>query len=906
MRMYFFTRFTLLALLVAGCLFSLRDYQSDIKKGIDLEGGTELLYEIPLEDVPSAQRSSVAADVKDVIARRFDSYGLKEISVAIAGSNRLQIQLPGFDNEELERLKGQIEKAGELNIHLVSAAEYSTQTVITEIEAAMVTRQQAVVAYNSLPADQQDPLAFPKELDRLVVYRPAGDDGVRGQPVVVENGKGLKVSGSFIQSAQSTFDQQGGPAVGFTFGGAGSTLFGNLTGENINSSLAIVLDGLAVSVATINDAIYSTGIISGSFTNDEVADIVTMLRAGSLPTKPILKSQQTVGSVLGKESIDRGTQSMVVGFLLVVVFMLIFYRAAGLVANMSLMLNLLLVLTLLVIFRNTLTFPGMAGLLLTVGMAVDANILIFERIREERDRGKELPAAFKAGFQRAFWTIFDANLTTLITAFMLFQFGTGAVKGFAIVLSIGIFTSFFCSIFVSRLLISALIHSGAVKELSMTRLVSKTRIDFMSRRGIARTASIVLVLGGLTFLIWRGGQAMGIDFTGGTKLAVNLSQPTSEALLREKMDILANESSSLRFEDLQIQVLGTADESGATRYSLKTKTLGSGTEETEAFKNAVEELLRSEGLLAPNGISEVRIEKIAGVDGAADTHQMVATLNAVRGVGDAAQAGLTASKVEQDILASGFPVAGVTEVSESAGIVSFELRSEAQADSTSALALQGELTRKLSTFEEIDFSEPFPEFSSIGGKVAQDMQGKTFVALMISFFPIVFYISIRFELIFGLAAIVALLHDILFTLGALAVGDFLLGDMLSLKINLPVVAALLTVVGYSLNDTIVIFDRIRENLVDARRDVNYPDIVNRSINQTLARTLLTSMTTFLVVAILLTYGGEGLHAFAFALCIGVLVGTYSSIFVASPTLIHLQEKARIRREQVIAEAAIKK
>ncbi len=907
----FFRGYILLALLIAGCIYSLGDYQTSIKKGIDLEGGSELLYEIPLENVPASQRSSVASDVKDVISARFDSFGLKEISVAISGNNRLLIQLPGSDNDALERLKGQIERAGQLNIHLVSAAEYSSPTVVAEIEADMTRRKQAMMAYNSLPVDQQDPLLVPAELDRIVTYRKPDQNGNRGQAVVVENGPENRVSGSFIQSASSGFDQTSAPAVNFTFGGAGSTLFGNLT-QNVGSSLAIVLDGVAVSVATINEPIYSRGQISGSFTRAEVDDIVTLLRAGSLPTKPVLKSQQTVGSVLGKESVDRGTQAMIYGFLLVVVFMLLYYRAAGLVAVLSLFFNLMLVLTLLVIFRNTLTFPGMAGMLLTVGMAVDANILIFERIREERDRGKQLPAAFKAGFQRAFWTIFDANLTTLITAFVLFQFGTGPVKGFAVVLSIGIFTSFFCSIFVSRLLLSSMIDAGVIKELKMGRLVSKTSIDFMSMRGVARVLSIILVLGGLFALIYRGSDAMGIDFTGGTKLVVNLTQPTSEGELRNTFKGLSAGDGASQFEDLQMQSLYDQGQSAegdlATRYSLKTKTLGSGTEETEAFKDEVESVLKENDLLAPNAIENVRVldpvdeAEETDVVGAAKKYVFVADLNAMRGEGDE---GVTASKVEEAILATGFPVAAVTEMKESSGIVTFEVRSEAQENSTAALALQGVLTQSLKDVKGIDFSEPFPEYGSISGKVAQDMQGKTFVALMISFLAIIFYISIRFELRFGMAAIVALVHDILFTLGAMAVGDYLLGDMLNLKINLPVVAALLTVVGYSLNDTIVIFDRIRENMVDTRRDANYNDIVNKSINQTLSRTLLTSLTTFLVVLILLIFGGEGLQAFSFALCAGIIVGTYSSIFVASPALVHFQEKARIRREQSLAEAALK-
>lgn len=405
---------------------------------------------------------------------------------------------------------------------------------------------------------------------------------------------------------------------------------------------------------------------------------------------------------------------------------------------------------------------------------------------------------------------------------------------------------------------------------------------------------------------------MGIDFTGGTKLVVNLTQPTSEGELRNTFKGLATGDGANQFEDLQMQSLHDQGQSAgsdlATRYSLKTKTLGSGTEETEAFKNEVQSVLAEKGLLAPNAIENGRVldqvDEAAETDvvGAAKKYVFAADLNALRGEGDE---GVTASKVEEAILATGFPVAAVTEEKESSGIVTFAVRSEAQENSTAALALHEVLTQSLKDVKGIDFSEPFPEYGSISGKVAQDMQGKTFVALMISFLAIIFYISIRFELRFGMAAIVALVHDILFTLGAMAVGDYLLGDMLNLKINLPVVAALLTVVGYSLNDTIVIFDRIRENLVDTRRDANYNDIVNKSINQTLSRTLLTSLTTFLVVLILLIFGGEGLQAFSFALCAGIIVGTYSSIFIASPALVHFQEKARMRHEQSLAEAALK-
>lgn len=901
--------FAFIALLIAACVWALQDYQNDIKKGIDLEGGTELLYEIPLDQIDPSQRSTVAADIKDVISRRFDNYGLKEISVAISGRNRLLIQLPGSDNDELERLKGQIERAGELNFQLVAPDSEQTEVNIARIEAEMVQFQRALITYNNLTAEERASRSAPESPRQIVVERPTTDDTLTAGKVVVENREPNLVSASLLSNSFPTTNDTGQPAVGFEFGGKGATLFADMTGENINRSMAIVLDGKASSIATINARISRNGILEGNFTTDEVNDLVSILRAGSLPTKPFLVNQQTVGALLGKESVDRGTQAMIFGLMLVAIFMLLYYRAAGIIADLSLIMNLMLVVTLLIIFNNTLTFPGMAGLLLTVGMAVDANILIFERIREERDRGKALPAAFTVGFQKAFWTIFDANLTTLITAFVLFQFGTGAVKGFAVVLSIGIMTSFFSTVFFSRMILSFLISKEIVTDLSMGRIIQKPNINFMELREATRVLFWVFVLGGVGILGWRGSDALGIDFTGGTRLTVNLSEPTPESEIREIINSgIAADPNSTELADFQLQAVGEISDAGASRYSVRTSTLIEGEKETELFKSQLEEVIGGANILAPNAVTEAKISD--NVEDGVNTFLFTANVHVIKGMGLTEDVGVTSSSVKDRLLATGFPVESISEMSEgpgeAAGIVSFNLVSAPQLDQAAALALQSQLSLALKDVEGLDFSEPFPEVNSISGRVAKDMQGNTIIALMISFLAIVFYISIRFEFGYGAAAITALVHDICFTLGALALADFLFGDALSLKINLPVVAALLTVVGYSLNDTIVIFDRIRENLRDARRDADYVQLVNQSINQTLSRTILTSLTTFVVVVILLVFGGEALHSFAFALCVGVLIGTYSSIFVASPTLIRLQEAARRRIEKARLETALAK
>ena len=899
--------FLILALLVAGSLYALKPNfgenaaEQGLKRGIDLIGGTELVYEIDLDDVPSSSRATIVDDVKMVITNRFDAFGLKEISIATAGRDRLIIQLPGFDNAELQRMKQQIERSGELSFHLESADQDAA--TVSKIENEWNQYRAAVRAGQE-----------PTEPSRSVAKTASGGN------LVLESGEGSSVGGEWLQNASYTTDETGAPAIQFSLSGNGAVQFGEMTGTNVGKYLCIVLDSTVIQRAVIETRIDSNGRITGSFSKEEVDDTVTLLRAGSLPAKPQLVNEQTVGALLGKDSVNRGTKAMGVGFTLVVIFMLVYYMGAGIVANIALFLNLLFLLAAMQIFRNTLTFPGMAGLLLTVGMAVDANILIFARIREEKARGRGLAQAVQAGYQRAFSTIFDANVTTLITAYILFKFGSGAVKGFAVVLSIGIIASFFTSIYISRLFLTVMIKRGLVKELKMMALFTKVKIDFMAKTRPFAMASAACITIGLLVLVARGKDTLGIDFTGGSRLITTLQVAASEGEIRDLISGITDQEGKKTFDDVQVQILGPSrEEAGkklATSFSIRTskigqsstKVEGGGTTEssaTDLFRQTVATALgeptaaHPDGLLAPDGIAHV--ETIA------DPPTFTAVLNIV--TDERNSAGLTSSFVEGALRDANFPVVSVSPLDSIANgsIQPFQIVATKN-DQYTVFELESLLGAKGQEMlgEKYSLSTPFPEVNSIGGRVAQDMQGKVFVSMMIAFFVIVFYISLRFRFQFGLAAIVALVHDICIVLGALAIADLLIGSFISLKINLPVIAALLTTVGYSLNDTIVIFDRIRENLAGKKRDVNYSDIVNLSINQTLSRTILTSATTFIVVMVLLLFGGEGLAAFSFALVIGVVVGTYSSIFIACPALLYFHKKSLERRDQILAEAAAAK
>lgn len=896
--------FTLVGLILAGCIWALASY--DVELGIDLRGGTELTYTLDLSELPGDRRATAAEEVKTRLLNRFDEFGLKDLLIAVSGKDTLVIQIPAADdNDQVEDIKNRIQTAGKMTIFLqaeVPPGDYDAR--VAEVEQTWddysVVNKQREDEREQLVREGKTQEA--RDLERVsepeskVVQRP--DQGAK---IVVENTPGSFVPGSRLSNAYPTIDDSKGgiPAVGFEFDAVGASMFGELTSaKNRGRSLVIVLDNTVVSIATINDRISNRGIISGSMEQEEVVDLVTILKAGSLPLKPELDSESRIGALLGQESIERGTVSMAIGFLFVLVFMIVYYKVGlGTVAAVSLLFNLTLVLALLVVFRNALTLPGLAGFLLTVGMAVDANILIYERIREERKRGRGLSQAITNGYGKAFSTILDANLTTLITAFILFQFGTGPVKGFAVVLAIGIITSFFTSLYVSRLVISALVKWGLITDAKMLTLIEDPSFDFLAYRGITKKISIAVLAVGFACLLFRGPESLGLDFTGGTRVLINLEEPMAEQEMRQLLEDSLGKAPKIQ---ARRQVEG-----GFSQFSVETR-------EVEERKDGetIEEA-RSHSFKA-------KVEKAVG-DRAAPSLLKVTSPDAntfsatvfVRPYDESSERPVTPDELRDAFGASDDAIEyevslASVETAPAVGIWSALAVSIPVTAPATHNQVEREVRDRLDRAQKnqkLYLANAFPEVSSIGGRVARDLQSKVFVAMMLAFAAIVFYVSLRFQLKFGLAAIVALVHDVTITLGMLAIGDLILGNFLNLKIDLPVVAALLTVVGYSLNDTIVIFDRIRENLDGRTRNVNWPELVNQSINQALSRTLLTSVTTFLVVVILLVWGGEALQGFAYALAVGVFVGTYSSVYVASPALLYFHRRSEERRAAVLAEAA---
>ena len=783
----------------------------DMNLGLDLQGGARMVYRLDFDKaVEEGQisemedRQMVLQDTIQIFLKRLDGSGMKEVPIYPQGEESIVIELPGRDADAIDAVKRTIISQGSLQFR-ITAEPADDLDFAGEVEKYRQWRasnpDMEVVSFNRVLEAEGGPragvlwvttganamkegAASAADLDATLLR---DEDAIRG----TEAGSSLSwnFTGAGLEYVGPGMDEAGFPAVRFEFQEHRKAAFADFTNEFRGRRMAIVLNNELHSAPNISSRLPGGGIITGGmsgFSSEEMREMITVLRTGSLRIKPVLESSSFVGSTLGADSIKIGLNSAMLGGIVVLLFMLLYYRVNGVIACMSLIFNGFILFGALSFTQATLTLPGLAGLVLTIGMAVDANILIFERVREERKRGREVPQAYKNGFDRAFTTIVDANLTTLITSLILFKVGTGPVRGFAATLSLGIMTSMFSTLVFSKVLIHQMVFGAKkrIKEVSMAAaLASKTHIGFIAKRKIAGVISLILIVGGLSVLYQEGGSMLGIDFTGGSVARVKLSSPTEIGDVRTR---LGGEYSvtALSIDD------SDSSSTASSRFIVKRKASTISAEGENSSDSFIETDLR---------------EKLDGI---------------------------------------------------------------------------------------LHADDPFPEINTIGIRVSGEIQQAAIQAILLSLIAIVIYMNFRFkEYRYGLAAVAALFHDVLFTLGALAVFHKL--GLVRTEINLEIIAAFLTIIGYSLNDTIVVFDRIRENL--PRRKGSFKQIIDLSINQSLSRTILTSVTTFFVLAILFAANRSQhtvLEGFSFAMLIGVVVGTYSSMFVASPMLIFLDRWAR--------------
>jgi len=879
------------------------------RMGIDLKGGVILVYEIDAEKQPE---DGVSMDkLVAAVSRRVNPGGQKEVTVRQYGLNQIEVIVPEVDQAEVELIKRIVSSAGVLEFRIVANPQDPRHK---EVIAKAARAPGIQVSDGKRPIGrwvQIDTAKIDPAGDPTLVTRQAAD----GNPEVLMVLDRFDVTGGYLSRASGGYDQNLQPCVNFSFNSQGAALFGTLTSQNLpdpanrlTSRLGILLDDVLLSAPTIRSTISSDGQITGSFKQADVEFLVGVLNAGSLPAAlskdPI--SEQKISPQLGADTIRSGAQAMLLATILVLSFMLVYYRFSGLVADLAVLLNIVLVLALMISIKAAFTLAGLAGLVLSVGMAVDANVLIYERMREELDRGASVRMAIRNGFQRAFSTIVDSNLTTLITGLVLFSIGTDQLKGFAVTLILGLTLNLFTAVFCSRVIFDLAEQTRLLKKLSMARLFGRTNFQFVRWVRPAVIGSLVFIAVGLAAAWQRGQGLFDIDFTGGTsvQIAFKPDQALEIAAVREAVSELP---------DVAVSSVTVGDAAANLRYKIDT---------SERDAAAVERTLRESfpGRLATYSMGFGEIVSAAGPEGSATTDggngeqaegeepqaDTETTASTPPEETPAAEVASLSTAVELDFpqkinlptlretIEQAFAAAGHAEAAFELTSPEMTTRLKPYRVWSLSTTLDPKTTRGVLEQVAAKLAETpiYLSANTIGGKVAGNTKVTAVYALLASLVMIVAYVWLRFQNVaFGLAAVVALLHDVLVTIGCLALSIYaapFLGWALvdDFKISLDVVAALLTTVGFSINDTIVIFDRMRE--IRGKSTTVTAEMVDRAVNQTLSRTILTSGTAFLATFILYALGGQGIHAFAFATMIGILSGTYSTIYIAAPIVLWLQ------------------
>ena len=718
-----------------------RSAAGKFRLGLDLQGGTQFLLEM---DMSRAQTNAgvmmnadfIAEQAVEVLRRRVDRFGVSEPVIAPAGGGRILVQLPGLSESDKLQAKAQIQKAAFLEFRLVhpdSEGQLSRGVV-------------------------------PPGYVRMYEMVPSGTPGQRiPQPILVKRASERGLSGKHVEGAGVGHDPAtGSPYVSFSLRPEGAQLFGEITQAAIGERLAIILDGEVVSAPSINGAILGgNGQITGSFTDKEAFELATSLE-NPLAAPLEVKEERGVDPSLGADAIASGKMATLLGVGGVAAFMIVYYLTAGLVANVALFLNILIMLGVMCSLDVTFTLPGIAGIVLTIGMAVDANVLIYERMREELAAGKSVRGAVSSGYDKAFGTIFDSNLTTLISSVLLIIMGTGPIKGFGVALTVGLCVSMFTALVVTRLIFDFLLAKDIIKTLPMLHIIKGTNIRFLDFAKPAFIASWLLIVVGIGYGVFvRGHNMLGIEFAGGDELQMRFSQRVETEKVRE--------------------------------------------------------------ILSKGGIGETRIQY--QTEGAGSTKRDYLSITAAK------DAGLKA----EEVLKKAFPE---------------------------------------SKFERV-------RMDSVGATIGKEIQKSGVIASFLSLFGILVYVAFRYEFSFAVAAVVAVAHDVLMTIGWYCLTGTV-GE--GRQFNATFVAALLTIIGFSINDTIVIFDRIREDLKMGAAG-SFNEIIDRALNQTLSRTIITSGTVFLATISLYVFGGGAINDFAFTFLVGIITGTYSSIYIASALVV---------------------
>ena len=732
----------LTVLLAAFCIEQIVPPDKKIRLGLDLQGGTSFLIRL----VPQTENGitpDLLEQAVEVIRKRVDQYGVSEPVITPQGRDRILVQIAGLDTKQTEDAKSQLQRVAKLEFSIVDDGGSARLDRIKNGEEIM------------------DP-------SLVIMPMTAGENKTETVDILVKRRPAL--TGESVTRAFAYFDQQG-YGVSLELDSEGAAIFDEVARQNKGRQMAIILDGEVISAPVLQSDHYGgRAQITGNFDDKEARDLSSALE-NPLRVPVLIEETRSVSPTLGADSIKSGVLAGISGLVLVMIFTMLYYRFVGLVAVVGLLLNMVLLFGAMAMFNFTLTLPGIAGIILTIGMAVDANVLIYERLREELQAGKSLTAALTGAYDKAFSAIFDANITTLITALILFWQATGSVKGFAVTLIVGIIASMFSALLFTRTAFRWLVDKFSLTKVTMLNLVPSRKFDFLGKRHLAAGLSILLIVGSVAVFAIRGEKNLGIDFRGGDLVILDSAQPLT----------IAEARSAIKDPGVVIQY-----EREGTR-----------------------ELLTLRG---PQGSSPALVQE----------------------------------------LQTAYPDKGISVIGQ----------------------------------------------DTVGPQIGKEFAKSAMLALGLGMIGILFYVTLRFEFSFAIGAVVALIHDVVITLGIFS----LIGGELSLVM----VGAILTIAGYSINDTIVVFDRIREGLKHGERG-RIQSLMNTSINETLSRTILTGGTTLLSVGALYFFGGAVLRDFSFAILMGIAIGTYSSIFVAAPVVLWASRiRGKSVRREVLETEALKK
>lgn len=717
----------------------LKQSKGRLQLGLDLKGG--VAFTLQVDESAIAQTSEAVREEKlskaiEIIGNRINGLGVAEPIIRPVGDSRIEVQLPGVNTRDNPQIVDSVKKPARLDFRLVNPFQSPANTPEGEIPAGYEIL--------SIEHDRVDGTSVTEELFVKRIPEMTGEGVSDSYPVMDEFGN-YRIILRFTSEGSKQF-----AAVTREIARLTQQLQQRTGNPEASARLAIVLDGKLYSAPGVDKEINSDAEIKGNFTQREAFDLSNVLN-NPLDLPLSIQEQYEVGPSLAADSISAGKKAFLIGIGLTAVFMVLFYSAGGFFAVVAMALNVLVILGIMASFGATLTLPGIAGIVLTIGMAVDSNILIFERIREERRLGKSLPASIEAGFEKAFSAIIDGNLTTLITAAIMILLGNGPVKGFGVTLSIGIFSTMFAALVISRLFLNLAVQGGVMKTFPMLPVLQDKSYDFLKYAKPAFIGAWILVLVGLSTAIVKRDSIYGIDFTGGDQIALNFTQKV------ELADV--------------------------------TKTINDA------------------------GFSDINLSYTQEIGGDGEVLRVGSPFGSGAAIASA--------------LAAAHPAAG------------FELQSQ----------------------------------TTIGPSVGTEIQANAAWALFWSLLLILVYVAFRFEMGYGMGAVVATIHDVIMTIGIFV--------LLGRQFNASMVAAILLVAGYSINDTIVVFDRIREELtLDPHTKLR--DVINRALNLTLSRTIITGGTTLLTAISLFVFTTGQVNDIALTIIIGVIVGTFSSLFIACP------------------------